>query len=198
MNELVPVITGFFLTTVLGGLLGFWLQNRSWAHQHKILVAEQEHQHKILVAEQKREKAVQIFDEISRLMDKRLYRLRLIYWELADEGDQANRSPSTESRWEDYRQVLYEWNDNINRNLALLQRYFGQEMRNRLDNGVGLSFVMLGRVMEQWSKSGEPATTQSDVESRLKNLSNLVYAFNVDMIRAIQSEVVGSLILENR
>lgn len=34
--SLLPVITGFFLTTVLGGALGFFFQNRSWEHQHKI------------------------------------------------------------------------------------------------------------------------------------------------------------------
>lgn len=79
MNQLVPVVAGFFLTTIIGGLLGFLLQNRSWENQHKVLANEQERQRTLQIAEQERKEAVQIFDEISRLMDKRLYRLRLVY-----------------------------------------------------------------------------------------------------------------------
>jgi len=33
-------------------------------------------------------------------MDKRLYRLRLIYWSLSAEDGQVNHSPSAESRFE--------------------------------------------------------------------------------------------------
>jgi hypothetical protein len=72
LASLLPVIAGFLLTTVLGGLLGFFFQNRSWDHQHKIQQAEQERQHQLQLAEQAREQALQVFDEISRLMDKRL------------------------------------------------------------------------------------------------------------------------------
>jgi hypothetical protein len=116
MNQLVPVVAGFLLTTVIGGLLGFLLQNRSWEHQHKVLASEQERQRRLQIAEQERKEAVQIFDEISRLMDKRLYRLRLVYWSLKEESDPGKRSPAAEERWKEYRQVLYEWNDSVNRN----------------------------------------------------------------------------------
>ena len=120
LASLVPVITGFFLTTVLGGTLGFFFQNRSWEHQHKIQQAEQERQHQLQLAEEAREQALQVFDEISRLMDKRLYRLRLVYWSLQAEDRQPEHTRLATTRFKDYRKVLYEWNDNINRNLALL------------------------------------------------------------------------------
>jgi hypothetical protein len=38
--------------------------------------AEQERQYRLQLAEQAREQALRVFDEISRLMDKRRYRLR--------------------------------------------------------------------------------------------------------------------------
>lgn len=50
LASLLPVITGFFLTTVLGGARGFFFQNRSWEHQHKIQQAEQERQHQLQLA----------------------------------------------------------------------------------------------------------------------------------------------------
>jgi hypothetical protein len=67
LADLAPVITGSLLTIFLGGVLGFLFQNRSWDHRHKIQREEQE-----------RERAVGVFDEVSRLMDKRLYRLKLV------------------------------------------------------------------------------------------------------------------------
>jgi Rad3-related DNA helicase len=191
LANLAPIIIGFLLTTVLGGLLGSFFQNRTWDHQNKIQQAEQERLHETQLAEEKREKALQIFDEISRLMDKRLYRLRLVYWSLPAEEGQAGHSPSAESRFEDYRQALHEWNDSINRNLALLQHYFGQGMRDRLDYEVGASFVELGLIIEKWWKSGVPPEQGHSFDSRLQNLRNLVYTFNLDMIRAILAKVVG-------
>jgi hypothetical protein len=41
-EQLVPLITGFFLTTVLGGGLGFFFQRRTWEHQHRVVFEEQE------------------------------------------------------------------------------------------------------------------------------------------------------------
>jgi len=185
LADLTPIIIGFLLTTVLGGALGFYFQNRTWDHQNEIQRAEQGRLHKMQLDEEKREKALQIFDEISRLMDKRLYRLRLLYWILAAEDGQAGHSPSAESRFEDYRQVLYEWNDSINRNLALLKHYFGQGMRDRLDYEVGASFVELGRILENWWKAGVPPETGQSFDSKLQNLAGLVYAFNLDMISIV-------------
>lgn len=73
-----------------------------------------------------------IFDEISRLMGKRLYRLRLVYWRLKCGHDGTGWPAEAAERFEEYPQVLYEWNDSISRNLALVQRYFGPAMRTSL------------------------------------------------------------------
>jgi hypothetical protein len=183
--SLLPVITGFFLTTVLGGALGFFFQNRSWEHQHKIQQAEQERQNRGQLAEQAREQALRVFDEVSRLMDKRLYRLRLVYWSLQAEAGQAEHSPLAMARFEDYRKVLYEWNDSINRNLALLQHYFEPGMRHRLDNEVGGTFVELGRVIEQWWRTGTRPESEATIDAKLRTLGSLVYEFNLAMIRAL-------------
>lgn len=183
--SLLPVITGFFLTTVLGGALGFFFQNRSWEHQHKIQQAEQERQHQGQLAEQAREQALRVFDEVSRLMDKRLYRLRLVYWSLQAEAGQAEHSSLAMARFGDYRKVLYEWNDSINRNLALPQHYFEPGMRHRLDNQVGGTFVELGRVIEQWWRTGTRPESEATIDAKLRTLGSMVYEFNLAMIRAL-------------
>jgi hypothetical protein len=195
--NLAPDIT-VILTTFLAAFLAYIFQNRSWHHQHQLQVAEQEHQLRAQFSEQERERAVLIFDEISRLMDKRLYRLHLLYWRLKSGHDGTGWPDETAERFEEYRQVLYEWNDSINRNLALVQRYFGHAMRDQLDYRVGASFASLGRTMERWWKSANatPPPDQGDVATRLNRLTSLIYSFNLDMISAIQTGMIAPQIPE--
>jgi hypothetical protein len=73
LDSLVPLFVGFLLTTVIGGILGYYFQNRSWRHQNTAKVLETELQ-----------TALKVFDDISKLMDRRLYRMRLLFWRLSD------------------------------------------------------------------------------------------------------------------
>ncbi|MGW7610493.1 hypothetical protein ACWGKW_25065 [Streptomyces sp. NPDC054766] len=187
MKELIPVAAGFLLTTVLGGLLGSFFQQRTWAHQHRVETRE-------------RDRAALVFEEVSKLLDKRLYRLRLLYWSLAADTDV--RSERSERRMEDYRQVLYEWNDSINRNLALIQQYFGVAVRDRLDYGIGTAFVELGQAVEAMWRQFDGGTSTASREriddALLTALGSQIYHYNLEMIRAIQGGVVGWLVAENR
>ena len=36
LKEFAPILLGFLLTTVLGGFLGVYLQQRSWAHRFRL------------------------------------------------------------------------------------------------------------------------------------------------------------------
>lgn len=65
LKTLIPLVVGFLLTSVLGGILAFFFQRRQWTHQHAV---QQE--------DLRRENATQVFEEVSRLLDKRLYRQR--------------------------------------------------------------------------------------------------------------------------
>jgi type II secretory pathway pseudopilin PulG len=42
MDQLVLIVVGFLLTTVLGGLLGTYLQQRTWEHQNRARLREDE------------------------------------------------------------------------------------------------------------------------------------------------------------
>jgi hypothetical protein len=180
-DAVVTVIVGFVLTTVVGGLLGYFFQRRSWSHQYRIEADARQ-----------RDRAVELFDEMSRLLDRRLYRMRRLYWALVNDGD---RTPSETSRdrMADYVAVLYDWNDNINRNLALLQRYFGQGMRDRLDNEVGVLQRELGGELESvFYGRSRLADAGNSIEERFTRLAGLIYHFNVDMITSIQHGDLGT------
>jgi hypothetical protein len=68
MSELLPIVVGFVLTTVLGGVIGTYLQRRSWDHQNEARLREDELR-----------RADAVCQSVSGLLDKRRYRmLRLL------------------------------------------------------------------------------------------------------------------------
>lgn len=120
-HDIAMLLTGFLLTTIVGGYLSHSWQTRSAEIQR--------------VAEQKRNEiqaATAVFEDISRLMDKRLYRMRRISMGVGNDVDADIMS----RRWDAYRESLFEWNENLNRYLALTQMYFGQEARDTLERDI--------------------------------------------------------------
>jgi hypothetical protein len=122
METLVPLVVGFVLTTVLGGLLGSYLQRRSWDHQNEARLREEELR-----------RADAVCQSVSRLLDKRRYRmLRLASAVLGRAGETVSAEALSE-RFSDYDRVLYEWNDSLNVNLAMVGTYFGEDGRDLLE-----------------------------------------------------------------
>ncbi|MEV0231209.1 hypothetical protein [Nonomuraea sp. NPDC050786] len=135
-DQLVLLGLGFVLTTVLGGALGYLFQRRAWAHQHKTQQRERE-----------REQASKVFEEVSSLLDKRLYRMRLVFWAAKRRASGGSNDQLAEAR-ERYREVLLTWNDNLNRNSALTQAYFGAGARRRLEELYD-TYAAIGRALDQ-------------------------------------------------
>ena len=187
-EQLVPLFVGFFLTTVLGGVLGLFFQRRVWEHQHGVVLEEQE-----------RERAVRVFEEVSRLLDKRLYRMRLIYWPLARKKERSELA-TPDAPWEEYQSVVRERNDSINRSSPLLQQHFGARMRDTSDSEIGERLVRLGRQLEdiRTHRAPLPRNGLRDLGLELDAVALLIYQFNLDMIRAIQAGKIGWLVPENR
>jgi hypothetical protein len=181
LNNIILAILGFVLTTVAGGILGHYLQTRSWRQQDRSKQAETE-----------RRTATQAFDEISRLMDKRLYRMRLLYWRLKSQppsGDALERAMT------DYRDVLFEWNDSLNRTLAMCEMYFGLETRRLLEGTVYETFTAIGGDLEAGYRShinGNAADALVEVGIRLDHLGSSIYVLNCQLIGLIQSGDVGT------
>jgi len=188
VSDLLPVLVGFLLTTVLGGLLATYLQRQSWSHQFRTQSEAQD-----------RDRATQVFEETSRLLDRRLYRMRRLYWGMTAESGSSARA-QVDSRMEDYVAVVYEWNDGINRTLALLERYFGSGARDRFDNEIGAQMRRIGEDLEtMWKVRGHqphPADAHAgqsrDLNTAFNRLADDIYHYNVQLLRAIQERAVGS------
>ncbi len=179
-HELTLLAIGFFLTTVMGGFLGTCFQENSWRHRQDVELLESE-----------KKAATMIFEEVSRLMDKRLYRARRILWGYQDGEDQKEM----EMRWAAYREILFTWNENLNRILALLQRYFGEGVRSKFEKEIHVQFRTINLQMEDLqpgrkNEGGSIGPTWSGADK----LNGDLYALDVAMIEMIQKEQVGAFI----
>jgi Putative peptidoglycan binding domain len=183
-DQLVLLVLGFVLTTVVGGALGYYFQRRTWGANRR---------------ESERSAAADVFDDISRAMDERLYRMRLVYWGLR--GGDEDRIAAAMA---EYRATLVKWNDNLNRNLALVQRYFGRDVWAFLSGVLYEEFAIIGRHLESWyrrRRDREPGSAEEArlfvTGRRLQALSNDIFELNRLMIAMIQRGGVG-LYLEER
>jgi len=177
-DQLLLLLVGFVLTTVVGGFLGYWFQRRAWRSQEHVRLAQAE-----------REAAKAFFEDLSRVFDRRLHRMReLDAWLSRPRADDEVTRSLTR-----YREAVDEWNDNLNRMLALAQRYFGQELRDRLDYELMARFVDAGKRLEErvreYRNAGE--SLSASLTSDFDSLANEVYFLNVQLIEAIQRGTVG-------
>src|SRR5680860_1132590 len=96
---MVLLVTGFLLSGVAGGFLGYFFQQRAWAHQHEVQRADLQ-----------REQAQQTFEDLSTLMDRRLYRMRLVHSAARRQALSGGHGERLDHAVQDYRLVLRDWN----------------------------------------------------------------------------------------
>jgi hypothetical protein len=165
-GDLVRRLVGFLLTSVLGGLLGCLFQRRTWSHQHDVQQRDQE-----------RQQALKTFEEVSRLLDRRLYRMRRLYWAARRWGVLGTGSRKELASAEaGYNEVLFEWNDNLNRTLALVSTYFGNELRGQLEDEIYERFAALGRALEEIVRMVRDADGE---RIEIPKLGNQYYSFTL-------------------
>jgi hypothetical protein len=183
-NALIPLVVGFALTTVLGGFLGSWLQQRAWDHQKEAQLREDEFR-----------RADGVCNQVSKLMDKRLYRMLRFYFALAAADGTPDGNTRIQDSLKEYDAILYEWNDNLNLNLALIGTYFGETARDWLDSQIYEDYKQVGAELENYyhdSMGSTPADRSlDDIKAHLDSLSSQVYRLGVFMMTQLREGNVG-------
>ena len=116
-GDIVRLLVGFGLTTVIGGALGIYFQDKSWTYQHR----ETHYEAEVT-------KASEVLNDISHLLDRRQYRTRRLI-----SAYKANDREEIKVWNDSYQKVLIEWNESLNRNFTLTQGYFGKDVLKKLD-----------------------------------------------------------------
>ena len=155
-RDLVLLVVGFLLTTVLGGILGSWLQQRAWNRQREAQLSEEELR-----------RADDVCQKISQLMDKRLYRMLRLLYAFQSAARQPDSTDIIKRRLEEYDAVLYEWNDHLNLNLPLIGTYFGETARVWPDQKIYESYRQAGVELEVVYRS---LTSHADSEVSLSDI----------------------------
>lgn len=178
-HDLFLLLVGFFFTSIVGAALGSYFQNRSWDYQERARLMTSE-----------REAATKVFEEVSKLMDRRIYRMRQLNWKVRGSRQETEMQEHMKS----YREVLYEWNDSLNRNRALVKRYFGSAIESELTNNTHDKFKQVGRLLESYfaGRDTRDDTMYDRIDSGLEELEHSVYNLNLKMITSIQRGEVGA------
>jgi hypothetical protein len=184
MRELVLLVVGFVLTTVVGGILGSWLQQRAWDHQQEAQLREQELR-----------RADGVCRQISQLLDKRLYRMLRLFYALQAAADRADTAETITRRLEEYDAILYEWNDELNLNLALIGSYFGETARDWLDHEIYENYKRVGAELEELYRTVTSGINTefrpADLKAHLDSLNDQVYRLGVFMMTQLRAGQVG-------
>ena len=184
-DQVLLLVIGFALTSVLGGALGFFFQERSWTHQHDAQRRDELH-----------EQALKVFEEVSSALDRRLYRMRLVFWAAKRCASAGADLSGLRKALDDYRKTIADCNDNLNRTLALVQTYFGGAAREQLEDHIYEEYSAIGRALDQFvrdvSVSDRPDVLVPPIGRRLTWLGHEVYSLNLQMLELLQQDKLGA------
>jgi len=185
-HEIKMALLNFGLITLVGGFLTFLYQY----FQEDRRVKADKRQAEMNILEQRRTQATVLFNEISPLIDTRLYTWRRVAWGLQD----RIAEDSLRSRYNEYIQVFYTWNHNLNKNRALICRFFGPELGSKFEDYIVPEFIELHKsiiFLYRLPRSLRPIIYTDSLNSLADPLNDDIYEFNNAMAELIRSGNVG-------
>lgn len=172
---MAATVLSFIFVTILGGLFGAVLQQRSWRHKWAMEKTER-----------RTNAAMQTFEDVSGLLDQRLYCLhQLRVWTERDDAEMYDAALNK------YRDAIRDWNFSINKLLAKLQIYIDIESRDTLNFDVGAKFVRAGELVEEAIRERRKTDKQIDlphVKETIDALRQEVYLFNIKLLGKIEEK----------
>lgn len=169
LGDLLKILITFIFTSVIGGYLTSQFQKKNWEHQRKLLKLERYD-----------EQATKIFEDISSILDQRMFRYRQIIYAFRTEDEKR-----IETAFQEYRDVLFRWNDHINRNYAMVEKFFGKEVREELEYKINKDVIFIGTLLERIKKKKENAIDKEEVWKKIDDLNARVYLFDTKMLEII-------------
>jgi len=175
-NELVLLVLGFFLTTVLGTVLMNKYQ------EHARIEAERTTRFQAELS-----RATAVFEEVSRMLDRRLYRTRVVVWTLKDNKSEADIKAARE----EYQKAMADWNENLNRIFSLIEYSFGAEQRTTLESVLTEQLRSIHTDINACftdRKSCDP----KKIDNKINDFNPQIYAFDAKILSFLKNGSVGA------
>jgi hypothetical protein len=176
--DLLKIITPVLLTAYLGARLAQHWQMRSWILQQKVNDRDQRYS-----------ELKTLYDDLDRIANRRLYRLRLLIWALK----KADKD-KIEERITSYAEVVTEWNEKFNsiviRSVRILES--GSYLIWSFEQMVSKPLLEIGSIAEgatrNFRATGSTNVSNSQWVQHEKNLDSLNYHL-IDHMRNIYIEL---------
>lgn len=163
-------------TALCGAGLTYMFQQRSAAHQEERDLREA-----------RRHAATELFEDVGRLMDRRLFLWTRLYGALREGLSDTTEQEKT------YRVTVADWNATLLTNEALICRYFGIEAGRTFVRSVVPGFGRLDRALVEYRKlpfverRGRDALVSDYVSQR-----QAIFRFNLELVDRIRSGIVAT------
>lgn len=181
-NPLVVAMIVFFLSSIIGTKVSQKVQDRSWENKDR---------------ERKKEKqldeAIKLFEELSSLMDKRLYLERRVLSAYNDNKRGWVPKEKIDTAFSDYNKFLYEWNFSLNKNICKLEQYFGVEIKNLFHCRIMLDFNWIGILLRRLYFNDKNSSPQAVLKA-IEITNDRVFKLDQQMLQRIRDERIGSFI----
>lgn len=167
---------GFIFTTILGGLLSYYLQARTNNYNYKNALIESE-----------RKVAKDIFEDIITAIDERVYYAQILN---DDYSFNPNKGVPAE-KWNNYQQAVNKWNININKRFELLQYYFGYSAKKDMQT-IHLRFINLNVKLREAKTANNPGL-HNNIKAEIEVINRANADLSTKLIRSIQQDAVGRI-----
>lgn len=136
--------------------------------------------------------ATNLFENLSELMDRRLYLSRRL---LSSFGDREKGLPDkTDERFKEYNNFLYEWNCSINKNICKLEQFFGQSNKAAFEKRIMLDFNWIGILLRRKYFNIENPTSIKIISDAIDITNERVYKLDQEMLVLLKSQKIGTFL----
>jgi hypothetical protein len=172
-------------SVIVAGILGAWLTHQYDTQrlrtENELIRSRAESDRTLTQHETEVSHAFTTFEAVSRILDKRLWRARNLVWASQDGADSAEIA----RRRAAYRDAVNEWNESLNRNLALVEKYFGLKQRGELEIAISDGLRIINAELRNKDVSSK------QLIERINTLNSTIYAFDVQLLQMVQTGRVG-------
>ncbi|MFG1486146.1 hypothetical protein ABMA77_08750 [Halobacteriovorax sp. RZ-1] len=171
---------GFVLTKIFGSQIVHQYQLRA----HKLKISDKR-------LDDQMQMATEVFEEISSLMDRRLYLERKLLYSHKD-VKLRGLPDKTQDRFDEYNKFLYEWNSRMNINICKVEQFYGAKLKTLLQDRIMKDFNWIGILLRRLHLQVDNIPSFEAINKSIDVTNERVYKIDQQMLKCLKSQNVGS------